>query len=237
MDSELFDGFSGRGQEFLAGLVKNNEREWFQARKEVYTNEIVAPAQAFIVALGERLKLISPHIQYDTRTNGSGSLLRIYRDVRFSKDKSPYKSYVGMVFWEGPLKKMENPGFYFGFDATGGTLHIGSHGFSKAQLAAYRTAVGESASGEGLEAVLTAVQQPGTLNIGGEHYKRVPRGFPADHPRAELLRYAGLYASSQSIPWSLLKSPDIVDHIFDLCTDGAALHKWLVALNEKASSA
>lgn len=238
MDSNGFDGFPGEGQAFLTDLEENNDRDWFKPRKHIFDETIVAPAVAFIEALGERLKLISPHIQYDTRTNGSGSLLRIYRDVRFSKDKRPYKTHVGMVFWEGPLKKMLNPGFYVGFDQSGGGVHSGLHAFSKEQLAAFRAAVDDDAQAAALEEALAAVRATGTHEIGGEHYKRVPRGFPADHPRADLLRHAGLYTSlKEPIPWSALQSPDLVDNILDLCADAAPLHRWLVALNEAAIAA
>jgi len=78
-----------------------------------------------------------------------GSLFRIYRDVRFSKDKSPYKTWVGIRFWEGGGKAGGNPGFFFGFDATGGGLHVGMHGFDKEMLAAYRQAVDDDELGIG----------------------------------------------------------------------------------------
>jgi len=104
MTSKTFSGFPEEGLQFLTDLGQNNDRDWFDARKQTYTDTIVSPALAFVEALGERLQIISPHIQYDTRTNGAGSLMRIYRDTRFSADKRPYKTWVGIRFWEGGRK-------------------------------------------------------------------------------------------------------------------------------------
>ncbi len=83
-----FDGFPLEAMQFFADLEHNNNRDWFQAHKPDYQNHIIAPGKAFVLALGQRLAAISPHIQFDTRTNGAGSMLRIYRDIRFSKDKT-----------------------------------------------------------------------------------------------------------------------------------------------------
>ena len=110
MSGQSFSGFPEEAARFLTQLSENNNRDWFNARKQVYANTIVTPAIAFVEAMGERLKYLSPHIQYDTRTNGQGSLMRIYRDIRFSKDKSPYKTWIGIRFWEGAGKKSELPG-------------------------------------------------------------------------------------------------------------------------------
>ena len=107
--SNQFNGFLAAGLQFLADLEVNNEKEWFEAHKDVYQSQLLEPATNFITAVGERLQSISNQIRYDTRTNGSGSLMRIYRDTRFSKDKTPYKTAVSGMWWQGEGKKMENP--------------------------------------------------------------------------------------------------------------------------------
>ena len=228
MTTDAFAGFPEEGLQFLADLGQNNDRDWFNARKQTYTDTIVSPALAFIEALGERLQYISPHIQYDTRTNGAGSLMRIYRDTRFSADKSPYKTWIGIRFWEGGGKASENPGFFFGFDATGGGLHVGMHGFDKAMLAAYRAAVADDELGAELAAALDSVRAAGAYEVRGEHYKRVPRGFDPDHPRVDLLRFNTLYVSSPGIPPAGLASPDLVDAVMDHCQNAAPVQKWLL---------
>lgn len=232
---QSFRGFPEEGLKFLADLAENNDREWFNPRKEVYTQFIVEPAVAFVNAVGEQLRFISPHIQYDTRTNGQGSLMRIYRDTRFSKDKSPYKTWIGIRFWEGGGKAGGNPGFFFGFDTTAGGLHVGMHGFDEEMLAAYRQAVDDEKSGEELEEILKGVLAAGDYEVNGEHYKRVPRGFDPDHPRADLLRFNTLYISSPAIEPAVLATPGLVDVVMDHCQNMAPVQQWLVKVKNQDS--
>jgi uncharacterized protein (TIGR02453 family) len=235
-EKQSFTGFPLEGLQFLADLAENNDRDWFNPRKQVYLDTIVAPAVAFVETLGEQLRFISPHIQYDTRTNGQGSLMRIYRDTRFSPDKTPYKTWIGIRFWEGAGKASENPGFFFGFDTTAGGLHVGMHGFDKAMLTAYREAVADDALGQELEAALKDVRGAGAYELNGEHYKRVPRGFDPDHPRADLLRYNTLYASSPGIEPAVLSSAGLVDVVMDHCQNMAPVQQWLVKVKQSSVS-
>jgi len=179
------------------------------------------------------LQHIVPHIQYDTRTNGAGSLMRIYRDTRFSKDKTPYKEYVGMIFWEGSNKKTENPGFHLGLTGQGAELHVGMHGFPPPMLTAYRQAVADEHSGPEIVDITRNIQEMGYL-IGGEHYKRVPRGFEADHPRADLLRYTTLYATTGKIPKKIVTSADFLDFCFGHFERLLPLHRWLVQVAQRS---
>ena len=89
---------------FLADLRDNNDRAWFNPRKAQFKRDLQTRAIAFVEALGARLQSISPGINFDTRTNGAGSLMRIYRDTRFSNDKTPYKTNIGIVFWKAQAK-------------------------------------------------------------------------------------------------------------------------------------
>ena len=114
MSNNTFFGFPMECLQFFNDLRKNNNREWFQENKQNYTDYVLEPAKEFVLALGDKLKSISKEIIYDTRMSGIGSVLRIYRDIRFSKDKTPYNTRLRVFFWEGSNKKMENPGaFYF----------------------------------------------------------------------------------------------------------------------------
>jgi uncharacterized protein (TIGR02453 family) len=236
MNTTSFAGFPEAGLQFLADLGRNNDRDWFNDHKQTYTETIVGPALAFIEAVGQRLHFISPHIQYDTRTNGAGSLMRIYRDTRFSADKSPYKTWVGIRFWEGGRKASQNPGFFFGFDASGGGLHVGMHGFDKAMLAAYRVAVADDQQGAELDAALASIRAVGAYQVNGQHYKRVPRGFDPDHPRADLLRHNTLYVSSPGIPPAELASPGLVDAVMGHCQNAAPVQQWLLKVKRSAET-
>ncbi len=229
-----FPGFPKEGLRFLADLRDNNNRRWFEAHKDIYRAQLLEPAQAFVVTLGERLQEISPRIVFDPRTSGSGSIFRIYRDTRFSKDKSPYKTHLGIFFWEGAGRKMENPGFYFHLEPGEVRAHAGQHTFPNPMLAAYRDAVVDDKLGANLETVIAKVRNAGAYEIGGDQYKRVPSGYDRGHERADLLRYKGIHASSPLVGVQELGSPDLVDICFEHCANMSPLHHWLVKVAKRA---
>src|SRR6266545_6313689 len=112
---------------FLANLRANNDREWFAANRARYEADVLEPALAFIEDFGYRLQSISPHLRADPRRAG-GSLFRIYRDTRFSKDESPFKTNTGMHFRHERARDAHAPGFYLhlepgGVYAGGGIWH------------------------------------------------------------------------------------------------------------------
>jgi uncharacterized protein (TIGR02453 family) len=227
-----FQGFPEDTLHFLHELSLNNDKGWFEANKERYQANVLAHAPAFVEALGSRLQDgISPGIVYDTRANGAGSMMRIYRDTRFSRDKTPYKTNVAFIFWEGPAKKMENPSFGFQFGTFGAGLYGGVFGFTTELLAKYRQAVVDPKTGPALEQAMAAVRAAGEYRIEGEQYKRVPAGFDAEHPRAELLLYKGLYASAPQFDIQLVTTPEIVDICYEHCRNMAPIQQWLVAVD------
>ena len=99
-----FSGFPRETARFLADLAKNNEKAWFDAHRGDYDQFYVAPALAFVAAIGPRLQKISPTVAFEPRINGS--LFRINRDVRFSKDKRPYKDHIDLWFWHGARTRL-----------------------------------------------------------------------------------------------------------------------------------
>lgn len=223
----IFTGFPQEGIQFLADLATHNERDWFEAHREVYHSTLLEPAQAFVMALGTQLQALSASIRFDTRTDGSGVLMRIHRDTRFSPDKTPYKTNVSGLFWEGSAKKTESPAFGFQIDATGMGLMAGIFKFPPAMLTAYRAAVVDSTSGTELEQVLEEVQRAGIFEIAGEHYKRVPAGYDSNHKRASLLRYDGLYVFSPRIPVGDLLTPGIIDICYNHFQRMTPVYHWL----------
>ncbi len=230
-NGESFVGFPEAGLRFLAELSANNRREWFNERKHIYKEQVEASAILFVTALGERLQSVHPRVAFDTRTNGAGSLLRIYRDTRFSKDKTPYNTHVRMVFWEGPSKKESHSGFFIGIGPGGVGLYVGTHGFDKPQLERYRMAVGDDALGSELERAIESIRSGGVYELGGSHYKRVPRGFDADHPRAELLKHNSLYAYAHELTTDHMSDPKLVDFVFKHCVALSPIHRWLVEVH------
>ena len=228
-----FQGIPHEGLHFLQSLAQNNNRDWFEAHKADYTRHVLEPSQALVAALGARLQEISPNICYDLRTNGSGSLMRIHRDTRFSPDKTPYKTHMTMMFWEGDGKKTEHPGFGLRFDASGGGLMVGMFHFSKPMLATYREAVLDDKLGKALVAAVEKVKAAGDYTVGGEHYKRVPRGLDADHARADWLRYAGLHAYSDALSAEVLSSPQLVETCYQHFARMTPIQQWLVKIASK----
>ncbi len=235
MPVNTFEGFPTDTLVFLQELSENNDKAWFDANKQRYRNNVIANVPVFVATLGERLQAgISPGIVYDTRTNGAGSMMRIYRDTRFSKDKTPYKTNIAFAFWEGSRKKMENPSFGFQFGTFGIGLYGGVWGFPKGMLEAYRQAVVDDKLGAELEAAIAEVQAAGDYEIGGEQYKRVPRGYDADHPRAELLKYKGLHASTPQFDVEVVTTPELVEVCYEHCKAMAPLQQWLVRVDQRS---
>ena len=220
-----FNGIPKSGLKFLRDLKKNNNREWFTEKKPVYQESLIEPLQEFIVALGSRLEKVHPNVHYDTKTNGTGSLFRIYRDVRFSKDKSPYKTHAGMVFWVGERgKKMDNPGYYVEVTGSHAQVFAGFWVFTKPAIKLYREAVDDD--GKELAAILKRLERA-KYDTGEEHYKKVPRGYPADHPHATLLKYSGVHARGPKIPTSVVSSKSFVSECVKHCRKMSPLVHWL----------
>ena len=228
-DLTSFDGYPREGLEFLTELAENNDRDWFKERKAVFEEHVQKPTQAFVVALGQRLQVISSGISYDTRLVG-GSIMRIYRDVRFSKDKTPYHTKVRLVFWEGPSRKAMHSGFHVRIDPSGAGVFVGHWELDKSLLARFRDAVVDDIMGAELQAAIEAVRQSGDYTVGGEHYKRVPLGYDKEHPRAGLLLHKGLWAHTESVAPSYLTTPELADVCFEHCRNMAPIHHWLMKL-------
>lgn len=169
-----FEGIPTAAFRFYAELEENNNREWWLEHKTTYDAEVKQP----LVSL---LSELEPEF-------GPAKIFRPNRDVRFSPDKSPYKTVQG-AFAAG----QEGVGFYLQISADGLLIGGGYHSHTPAQLARFRAAVDAPESGLELQKIVDAVAAAG-FAIEGERLKTVPRGFDKDHPRAELLKHKSLSA-------------------------------------------
>jgi uncharacterized protein (TIGR02453 family) len=223
-----FAGFPREGFAFLADLATENTREFFDAHRETYESALLEPAKAFVIAVGEQLQArVSPGIRAEPRVNGS--ILRIARDTRFTTDKRPYKDHLDIWFWEGDAPSRERPGLSVRLRPATVALSAGIHRLEPAALAAYRAAVDDDRSGEALEVAVEDARMLRGVRLGGLAYKRVPRGFDPDHPRAELLRHAALYVSGE---WKLPRAasgPGFVGWVADRLEQMAPVERWLTA--------
>ena len=221
-----FRGFPPQTLQFLENLGSHNEKAWFQAHRNEYEEYYLEPAMAFVTALGERLTALRPEISAIPKINGS--IFRINRDVRFSKDKRPYKDHIDLWFWEGADRKQGSSGFFFRLLHDRVMLGAGIHGFPKEQLARFREAAADDESGAALAAISKRLNKAG-YPLQGQSYKRVPRGYDPDHPRADLLRHGALHAGStlEPLPDELHSAKFVglcVRHFKKL----VPLHGWLV---------
>lgn len=191
--TEAFAGFPKATFEFLKGIAANNEKPWFEAHRDLYEAGYVAPARAFVEALGPELRKISPDVRFEAKVNGS--MQRINRDIRFSKDKRPYKEHLNLWFWQGDTKGWGTPGFWFSLGQKEAHFGVGMYGFEKDQLESFRQSVIHPRSGKALLAAVAKVRKAGDYEIGGKTRKLMPRGFETEADRAEYLLYEGLYTS------------------------------------------
>ncbi|MYD74230.1 MAG: DUF2461 domain-containing protein [Chloroflexi bacterium] len=204
--------FSEELIDFLVGLSANNEREWFNARKDVYETVLREPALEYIRQVGGPLADISPHIRASDRKQG-GSLMRIYRDVRFSRDKSPYKTNVGIQFRHESGKDVHAPGYYVHISIEECFIGAGSWMPDRDALLAYRRAVSERPN-EWL--ALKQMTESGEWSIDGHHdmLKRPPRGFSADDPMIEDIKRKHFIVTHR-MDIDDVTAPDFVDYTVD----------------------
>jgi len=224
-DIREFEGFDRDGLRFLAELAKHNDRDWYERNKSRYVEGLVRPAEALVTAFGRRLEEL---FEGEWNYHPKKSLSRLHRDVRFSKDKSPYKTHLGIVWWSGEGQKMESPGFYLQLEAAGGTLYGGTHTFPQQRLGDYREAVAGDRGGA-LAKIVDALTARG-YRLAEPKWKRVPSGYPADHPRERLLRHDGVYVMSPVIGPEAVTGAGLVDALTAHARELAALHRWLARL-------
>ena len=180
-----FSGFGPDLTAFLADLLANNERDWFNANRDRYEGSVREPARAFIRSMAPALAAISPHFRADDRKSG-GSLMRIHRDTRFSRDKTPYKTNVGIQFRHALGRDVHAPGFYVHLEPDGAFLGAGTWRPDSGALFMIRSRMDEEPNT--WREVRDAEPFRTSWRLGGESLKTMPRGFARDHSLAEDLR-------------------------------------------------
>jgi len=220
-----FEGFPDKDAKFFRLLAKNQTREWFQAHKEEFDEGWQKPMKELLNAVRERADSAFKHTDLD-----APKIFRIYRDVRFSKDKSPYKTHVGGVI---PTKRQgkitEVPmALYFHVGQPQSFGASGHYMMDPAALVKFRKAVADDKKGRELDKLLAALKKKGYSVDSHDTYKRVPSGFDPDHPRAEHLKRKGLTVSFPEMQKGILASPKLLPWIVDRVKTAAPLVEWLV---------
>jgi uncharacterized protein (TIGR02453 family) len=205
--SSKFPGFSPDALAFLRALKRNNRREWFQPRKEKYEALIKAPMLEFVAGLNEELARFAPAYV----TPPEKAVYRIYRDTRFSPDKTPYKTHIAAIFPRHSAVKREGAVFYLHFTEKELLAFAGVYSPDRDELLAYRTLLQENH--EEFAAILNNKALRRMIGgLQGEQLSRMPKGFPVDHPAEALLRQKQWYLES-TLDIGLLTTPRVVPEL------------------------
>lgn len=233
----VFRGFRREAIQFLADLAANNERAWFQPRKGDYERLLKEPLAALVAALGERFAARGIPLAADP----ARSPFRIYRDTRFSRDKSPYKTNVGASFpWIGEprstaIGEASRHGVGGYFHLAPGDIFVGGGMWhpERGRLAAFRAAVLGDHS-----AVAHALEEPGFVatfgEVRGDRLQRVPPGFPPDHPKAEWLKLKDVTFGRRLSDEDAL-SPALPDLLADSFAAAVPVLSFLAGLPDEAA--
>jgi uncharacterized protein (TIGR02453 family) len=177
--------FNESSLQFLKRLEKNNNRDWFQQHKQEYEDLVRSPALDFIADMGDTIESLSPHFLAIPKKVG-GSMMRPYRDVRFSRDKRPFKTNVGIQFRHFLAKDVHAPGFYLHIEPGNCFIGAGMWHPEAEPLAAIRRAIHEE-SGEWIRAS-RGKRFVSAFELSGDALRNPPRGYKKDHPLIEDLK-------------------------------------------------
>jgi uncharacterized protein (TIGR02453 family) len=200
-----FGGWKVEALEFFEGLEADNSKAYWQAHKHVYDDLVRAPMEALLADLEP--------------TWGEGRIFRPYRDVRFSRDKSPYKTAIGAMVGEG----------YVQLNADGLAAGAGMWEMAPDQLERYREGVADARSGEELVRIAAEARRAGLALTGKDELKTAPRGYPKDHARIEFLRYKGLITWREWPAGAWLGTAKAKDRIVAFFEDSRPVVGWLEA--------
>jgi uncharacterized protein (TIGR02453 family) len=221
--STSFKGFPDGTLKFLCGVRANNTKKWFDANRSNYDEFYVAPAKTFVEAVDKELAKLAPAIVADPKINGS--IFRINRDVRFSKDKRPYRDHLDFAFWEGE-KKASASSFFFRVSPDGVFIGAGFHQGCPEHQKALRSAVSDADSGQALADLAEKLRKDG-YELEGKHYKRIPRNTQSDGPATEFLLHNALYVVTEE-KQKVACSPKLINVCTKHWKAALPLHRWLV---------
>jgi uncharacterized protein (TIGR02453 family) len=201
-----FRGWPAEALDFYEGLAADNSKAYWTAHKEVYDTCVYAPMTALLEELAEEF--------------GPGKIFRPYRDVRFSADKSPYKTSIAANLERGGYLQLSADGLGAG---------QGRYMLMPDQLERFRAAVADDKTGAALAELVEAVRAQGIEVTAHDSLKSVPRGYPKDHPRADLLRHKGLITWRQWTPAKWLGTAGAKKRVVEFLRTSQPVSDWLSA--------
>lgn len=218
-----FAGFPPELYEFLVDLSLNNRRDWFEQNKPRYEEFVREPARAFIREMGVRLPELSTQFIADDRKAG-GSLMRIHRDTRFSPNKAPYKTNVGIQFRHAAGKDVHAPGIYLHISSDEHFVGVGLWRPPSEPLSAIRRRIADE--GEAWTSIIRSNAFTASWRASGSSLKTSPRGYPREHPMIEELRRKDFIAVSD-LDDETLFAPDLVERLLERLDGAGAYLRFL----------
>ncbi|WP_328596542.1 DUF2461 domain-containing protein [Aeromicrobium yanjiei] len=203
-----FTGFPEAALDFYDDLEMDNTKTFWEAHKEVYATAVAAPMRALVAALADEF--------------GEARIYRPYRDVRFAKDKTPYKTHQGAFVAKGP-----STGYYVQVGAPGVRVGSGFYEASPTRLASIREAIVDDRRGRELEEILAALRSSG-WEIGGNRLKTAPRGYDVEHPRIDLLRHKSMNVGKSYGFEPVIHTPELVDRVRADWREVTPLVEWFL---------
>ncbi len=211
---------------FLRDLEENNDRDWFKAHQDLYEEHVREPALEFVNDFAAPLARISPHFVADSRKVG-GSVFRIQRDTRFSKDKTPYKHHTGIQFrHSATMGDVHAPGFYLHLEPSNCYAGIGM--WRPATADAYRIRDAIAADPAGWKRAAHGAKFRGIYSLDGDSLQRPPRGFDPDHPLIEDLKRKDFIAGTR-LTQKEVTSAGFLDEYARMCRTGSPFMRFLCA--------
>lgn len=209
-----FRGFPHEAFTFFEGLARDNSKDYWQANKAAWEEGVRRPMLALLDELAEEF--------------GPLRMFRPNRDVRFAKDKSPYKLWAGAT---SESRAVGGTGYYLQVSASGLVTGYGAMAMARDQLRRFRAAIDDEASGREFEEILAVLARRSLSVISGAEppLKRVPPGFPAMHPRAEFLRWKGAAVVQEYDRADWMHTAVVLDRIYDVWRGAQPLREWLGA--------
>jgi uncharacterized protein (TIGR02453 family) len=208
---------------FLTDLAANNNRVWFEANKQRYEDHCLTPALAFVDAMRPAITKISSHFRAVSRRVG-GSIMRVHRDTRFARGRSPYKTNIGIQFRHERGRDVHAPGFYVHIEPGGCFLGAGIWHPEPSSRSGIRTEIVQRP--DVWQRVRDARAFRRHFDLGGEQLSRMPRGFPADAPHGEDLRRQDFIAACNLEDATIVRS-DFADSVADRFSSAAAFVEFL----------
>jgi len=220
--------FSKKTLKFLKDLEKNNNRDWFNANKQIYEDVVRSPALEFIESMAPALQKVSPYFNANAKKVG-GSLMRVYRDTRFGTDKTPYKTNIGIHFRHVRAKDVHAPGFYVHIEPKEVFFGAGIWRPESSTRKAVRTLMAEHPD-EWL-GITKKLTRKGDFSLEGEFLKRAPKGFSPDHPLIDDLKRQD-YIAVCSLSTAAIVATDFPKQVAKLMKSSAPLMEFLCTADD-----